>query len=75
MQLYSGIEDELVRRLTSIGDCTGHVVSRTVDDVVAVDRLTLEECGIESARWIYFVESGEEGVLETMSVDPLISRT
>ena len=46
VQLSAGVEDELVRWLTGVGHCTGHVVGWTVDDEVAEEILALPESAI-----------------------------
>jgi hypothetical protein len=46
VQLRASIEDELIRWLTGVGHCAGHVVRRTVDDVVAEEVLALPESAV-----------------------------
>jgi hypothetical protein len=46
VQLSAGVEDELVRWLTGVGHCAGHVVGWTVDDEVAEEILALPESAI-----------------------------
>lgn len=46
VQLRASVEDEFVRWQTVVGHCTGHIVCRTVDDVVTKDVLALPESAV-----------------------------
>lgn len=62
MQLRAGVEDELVRRLSGVGHCAGHVVGWTVDDVVSEEVLALPESAIVRFERIELVQPVEEGL-------------
>jgi hypothetical protein len=60
VQLRPGVENEFVRRQARVGHSGCHVVSRTVDNEIPKERLTLPESAVESIPRVKLVQTIEK---------------
>jgi len=63
VQLRASVENKLIRWLAGVGHCAGHVVSRTVDDIVAEEVLALPESAVVGFERVELIQPVEERLL------------